>query len=136
MPHELDKILISYDETEFQKKLFSVFFSKAGMSHFGLGPLHTENREKVEAILRDIVEKKDKAIVKYTEEFDRVVLKPEQFRIAQNDLKKLRWHPPFSPPPLLSSPCFSLAQRLQCVGQKEEFLFGRQPEKYLLPEDQ
>ena len=68
--------------------MFSVLFSKAGMSHFGLGPRHTENRQKVEAILRDVVENGDEAIVKYTEEFDGIKLTPENFRVAQNDLKK------------------------------------------------
>jgi histidinol dehydrogenase len=88
MPHELDKILISYDQPKFKEKRDSVFLSKAGMSHFGLGPRHTENRQKVEAILRDVVENEDEAIVKYTEEFDGIKLTPEQFRVAQNDLKK------------------------------------------------
>jgi histidinol dehydrogenase len=88
MPHELDQILISYDQPDFQKRLFSVFFSKAGMSHFGLGPRHTENRQKVEAILRDVAENEDEAIVKYTELFDGIKLTPKQFRVTQNDLKK------------------------------------------------
>jgi len=88
MPHELDQILILYDQPKFQERLFSVLFSKAGMSHFGLGPRHTENRQKVEAILRDVVENGDEAIVKYTEEFDGIKLTPENFRVAQNDLKK------------------------------------------------
>lgn len=88
MSHELDKILISYDQTDFQERLFGVFFSKAGMSHFGLGPRHTKNRQKVEAILRDVVENKDEAIVQYTKEFDGVKLTPDQFRITQKDLEK------------------------------------------------
>jgi histidinol dehydrogenase len=88
MPHEFDKILISYDQTKFQERLFRIFFSKAGMSHFGLGPRHTKNRQKVEAILRDVVENKDEAIVKYTEEFDGIKLTPEQFRVSKKDLKQ------------------------------------------------
>ncbi|MCP4259156.1 MAG: histidinol dehydrogenase [Planctomycetes bacterium] len=88
MPHELDKILISYDQPKFQERLFNVYLSKAGMSHFGLGPKHTDNRQKVEAILRDVIENGDEAIVKYTEEFDGIKLTPEKFKVAQNDLKK------------------------------------------------
>jgi len=90
MPHELDKILILSElpKPEFEERLNSLFLSKAGMSHFGLGPRHTENRQKVEAILRDVIESKDEAIVKYTEEFDSVKLTPKQFRVGQNDLKK------------------------------------------------
>jgi len=96
VPYELDKILISYDQPKFQERLFSVFFSKAGMSHFGLGLRDTENRQKVEAIIRDVVESGDEAILKYTDEavvkhtkkFDGVKLTPEQFRVGQDDLKK------------------------------------------------
>ncbi len=88
MPHELDKILISYDQPEFMERLVNVFLSKGGMSHFGVGPSHVENRRKVEVILTEVVEKEDEAIVKYTEKFDGVKLTPEQFRVSQADLKK------------------------------------------------
>jgi len=88
MTHELDSILISYDQPKFQEKLFNIYLSKAGMSHFGLGPRHTKNRQKVEAILRDVIENGDEAVIKYTKEFDGVKLTPEQFRVNQNDLKK------------------------------------------------
>jgi histidinol dehydrogenase len=88
LPNELDNLLISYDQPDFRKKLVEVYLSKAGMSHFGLGPRHTENRQKVEAILRDVVESGDEAIIKYTEKFDGVKLTPEQFRVNQGDLKK------------------------------------------------
>ena len=88
MSHELDQILISYDQPEFMERLVNVFLSKGGMSHFGVGPCHVENRRKVEAILSEVVEKEDEAIVKYTEKFDGVKLTPEQFRVGQDDLKK------------------------------------------------
>ena len=88
MTNELDNILISYDQPKFQEKLFNIYLSKAGMSHFGLGPRHTKNRQKVEAILRDVIENGDEAVIKYTKEFDGVKLTPEQFRVNQNDLKK------------------------------------------------
>ena len=88
MPHELDKILISSSQPQFKEQLFSIFLSKAGMSHFGLGPRHTKNRQKVEAILRDVVENKGEAIIKYTEEFDGVKLTPEQFRVSEKDLEQ------------------------------------------------
>lgn len=88
MPHELDKILISYDQPNFWERLVNVLLSKGGMSHFGFGPRHVENRRKVEAILSDVVESKDEAIVKYTEKFDGVKLTPEQFRVDQKDLER------------------------------------------------
>ena len=88
MPHNLDQILISYDQPNFQERLINVFLSKAGMSHFGLGPRHIENRRKVEEILSDVIESGDEAIVKYTEKFDGVKLTPKQFRVEEKDLKK------------------------------------------------
>ena len=88
MTDELNQILISYDQPKFQERLFNIYLSKAGMSHFGFGPRHVENRRKVEAILSDVVESGDEAIVKYTEKFDGVRLTPRQFRVEQNDLKK------------------------------------------------
>jgi histidinol dehydrogenase len=83
MPHELDKILISYDQPQFQEKLDSIFLSKAGMSHFGVG---TPNRQTVEKILDDVVA--DEGVAKYTKKFDRVDLAPEQFRVPKEDLEQ------------------------------------------------
>jgi len=85
---ELDKILITYKQPDFKKRLDEVYLSKAGMSHFGLGPRHVANRQKVEAILRDVIENGDEAVIKYTKEFDDVTLTPEEFRVNQSDLKK------------------------------------------------
>jgi histidinol dehydrogenase len=101
LSNELDNLLISYDQEKFQERLFNIYLSKADMSHFGLGPRHTENRQKVEAILSDVIERgddaiteytkyiyPDKAVMKHTEKFDGVKLTPKQFRVDQNDLKK------------------------------------------------
>jgi histidinol dehydrogenase len=87
MPHELDHILISYDQPNFLEKLVNVFVSKGGMSHFGFGPKHVENRRKVEAILSSVVEKKDQAISEFTEKFDGVKLIPEKFQVLESELK-------------------------------------------------
>ena len=92
MPRKLDDILISYKQPGFQEKLFDTYLSKAGLSHFGLGPRYTENRQKVEAIIRDVVEHKDEAITEYTEKFDGVKLTPKQFRVNQSELKKAHKH--------------------------------------------
>ncbi|GAH75137.1 unnamed protein product, partial [marine sediment metagenome] len=86
MTNQLDQILISYKQPDFQKRLFDFFFSKAGLSHFGLGELHIENRRKVAEILDKVVKNKDKAMAEYTEKFDGVKLTPEQFLVPQDDL--------------------------------------------------
>ena len=88
MPHELDKILISYDQPDFLERLLNVFLSKEGMSHFGFGPKHVENRRIVESILSNVVERKDEAIAEYTEKFDHVKLRPEQFLVKESELQK------------------------------------------------
>jgi len=88
MTHKLDKILISYKQPDFQKRLFDFFLSKAGLSHFGLGPKHFENRQKVEEIIRAVSERGDEAVVECTEKFDEIKLTPEQFKVLPEDLEK------------------------------------------------
>jgi histidinol dehydrogenase len=88
LPNELDNLLVSYDQPKFQERLFNIYLSKTGMSHFGLGPKHVKNRQEVEQILRDVVASGDEAVVEYTEKFDGVKLTPAQFRITEEDLKK------------------------------------------------
>ncbi len=89
MPHELDNILTSYKETNFQNELDGFLNSKFGLSHFGPG---SENRQKVEEILDEIVKEDEdgvgEVVAKYTEKFDKVSLTPEQFRISKEDLEK------------------------------------------------
>ncbi len=88
MSDNLDRILFSYVQHDFQKRLEDLFLSKAGLSHFGLGERHIENRRKVEEILEEVVKNKDKAVAKYTEKFDGVKLSPDQFRVDKKDLQK------------------------------------------------
>lgn len=86
MSNELDQILISYEQPDFQNKLLGFLHSKFGLSHFGMDARHSKNRQKVKDVL-DKVEN-DEAVARYTEEFDGVKLTPKQFRVDQNDLKK------------------------------------------------
>ena len=88
MTHELDQILISYKQPDFQERLFSFFFSKAGLSHFGFGERHIENNRKVVDIISEVVKNKDKAVAEFTEKFDSVKLMPDEFGISQKDLQK------------------------------------------------
>ena len=88
MPHELDQILISEHQTDFEDKLTKIFFSKAGLSAFGFGERHIENRRKVEDILNKVAKEKDKAVRDYTKEFDGVDLTPHQFKVSRKELKE------------------------------------------------
>jgi histidinol dehydrogenase len=85
---ELDKILISSSQPDFHKALNELFLANAGLSHFGFGERHVENNQKVANILNEVAEDEDKAVAKFTEEFDGVKLTPEQFRVSNEDLKK------------------------------------------------
>lgn len=91
MSGELDEILISYEQLDFKEKLRKFLHSKAGLSHFGMGTPHIENRRKVEEILDEFVKDEGKAddlLAKYTEKFDGVKLTPDQFRISHADLER------------------------------------------------
>jgi len=55
------------------------------MSHFGLGPKHIENRQKVEEIIKAVVVRGDEAVGEYTEKFDEVKL--DRFRVGVSDLE-------------------------------------------------
>lgn len=93
MSNELDKILITHKQADFQSKLIDFYFSKAGLSHFGLGERHIDKRRIVEEILDEVVKKEekgggDKALEKYTEELDGVKLKPKQFLVSQKEFEK------------------------------------------------
>ncbi len=89
MPHQLDNILTSYKDKNFQNKLDGFLNSKFGLSHFGPG---SENRRKVEEILEEVVKADEdrvgEVVARYTERFDGVKLTPDQFRISSTDLEK------------------------------------------------
>jgi len=85
MPHELDQILISSSEPDFRNKweklrytmLLDVMFQSVG-----------GERQQLCKILDDVAKRGDEAIAEYTEEFDKVKLTPEQFRVSKEDLEK------------------------------------------------
>ncbi|MBL7185415.1 MAG: histidinol dehydrogenase [Phycisphaerae bacterium] len=88
MPHELDKILISCCDADFEKrmqKLRSKLALAARFADYG----SSENQQVVD-ILRNVADHGDKAVAKYTAEFDQVKLKPDQFRVGEEDLEKAR----------------------------------------------
>lgn len=88
MPHELDKILISSSEPDFQEALNNLFLANAGLSHFGFGELHKKNRKVVSDILVDVAKNGDTALAEYTKQFDGVELTSEQFLVSSEELEK------------------------------------------------
>jgi histidinol dehydrogenase len=83
METELRKILISYKESDFEKRLKNICYS-AIVSSF----LQDERREDVRNIVGDVIDRGDIAVAEYTEKFDGVKLTPEQFRVSAEDLQK------------------------------------------------
>jgi histidinol dehydrogenase len=84
LSNNLDQILISYQQPDFNKRLAELRWTIIKAAQF-------EDDEKLK-ILRGIVskvkEQTDKAVAEYTEKFDGVKLTPEQFRISTEDLEK------------------------------------------------
>jgi histidinol dehydrogenase len=117
VPHELDKILISYKQPGFQNKLHELLLSKSGLSHFGMGVPHTKNRQKVKEILDKV--DKDEALVEYTKIFDRVNLTPEQFRVSEADLEKAHKELKKNNPELLAS----IRRAIKNVRKYQEEIF-------------
>jgi histidinol dehydrogenase len=87
MISELDKILIKYDQPDFNDKLNTLFLSTAELSHFGFGENHRENNQKVASILDKVGNEGDQAVCDYTREFDGITLTPNQLRITPEELK-------------------------------------------------
>jgi histidinol dehydrogenase len=86
--NELDKILISYKQPDFESRLESFSSSIADLAFFGFHKSNKKNRQDVESIVNGVYERGDDALVVYTEKFDRIKLSPDQFRVSQEDLEK------------------------------------------------
>jgi histidinol dehydrogenase len=84
MPHELDKILISSSQPDFEGKLNSFrsdMINAARFADYG----SRENQTVVE-ILRDVASRGDDAVIEYTNKFDGIKLSPEQFHVSKEDI--------------------------------------------------
>jgi len=122
MPHELDKILISYKQPDFQIRLSRFLNSKFGLSHFAMGAPHIKNRQEVEKILNEFAENEDKAdelVAKYTKKFDDVDLTPEQFRVSAENLKAAHKEIEENNPELLAS----IRQAIKNIRKYQEEIF-------------
>jgi histidinol dehydrogenase len=85
MPHELDQILISYNQPNFKDRLANCRLEMMKLARFAIA---SDEYKKVMKIHRDIAVNKDSAVAKYTKMFDDVELRPEEFRISEQDLEK------------------------------------------------
>jgi histidinol dehydrogenase len=85
MPHELDKILISSSQPDFEERCTKIRAGVFSATHFDG---KDEREDQLDAILNDVVQRDDEAVAEYTEKFDGVKLTPEQFRVSNEDLEK------------------------------------------------
>ena len=89
MNNELNQILIFSSQPDFQdqiKTLHQKLLSKARFG--GFDEESKANRQEVWHIIQGVTERGDEAVAEYTEKYDDVKLKPEQFRISKKDLEK------------------------------------------------
>jgi len=85
VPHELDKILISSSQPDFEKRLRKLRFGIVHATRFKIG---SKQYEQVRSIVQDVAARKDTAVVEYTQKFDGVKLTPKQFKVSEEDLDK------------------------------------------------
>ncbi len=84
MPHELDQILISWSQRDFQKRLEEFRISTFEATWFRDDD---RKRDKVKDIVEDVSKRGDEAVAEYTEKFDGIKLTPEEFRVSKRDLE-------------------------------------------------
>jgi histidinol dehydrogenase len=89
MPHELDKILISSSQSNFNEKIKDLHWRLLRQARFGgFDEESEENQKKVRDILRDVANNGYEAVRSYTRDFDKVDLSRDEFQITQEQLKK------------------------------------------------
>jgi histidinol dehydrogenase len=84
MPHQLDKILISYKQPEFEKQIVAYRVQVMLASRF---KLNDERNQKLNEIFSEIAIRGNIAVAEFTEKFDGIKLTPEEFRISKEDLR-------------------------------------------------
>ena len=85
MSKELDKILISYKQANFEERVIGLRVQVISASRF---KTDDERNAQLNEIFSEIVTRKNAAIAEFTEKFDGVKLTPDQFRVDEADLKK------------------------------------------------
>lgn len=82
---QLDKILISSSQPDFEKRLIEIRAAVAKATHFYYG---SEEDKQLDYILDEVSKREDEAVAEFTEKFDGVKLTPQQFRVSKEYLEK------------------------------------------------
>jgi histidinol dehydrogenase len=88
MPHELDKILISYKQPDFEKRVIKLRLQTILASRF---TIDDERNVQLNEIFSEIVKRGNTAVAEFTEKLDGVKLTPDEFRVSKEDLKKAHY---------------------------------------------
>jgi histidinol dehydrogenase len=86
MPNELNKILICPSQSDYKKNLKKFRSKMARAARFA--DYGSDENQQVIDILRNVAEHGDRAMSEYTEKFDRVKLKPDEFRVSQDEMDR------------------------------------------------
>jgi histidinol dehydrogenase len=86
MPHQLDQILISPSQRDFDERLQNLRQKKAPTGRFK--GYDSEGSQRVLEIIRNVAEKGDEALADYTQSFDGVKLTPKQFKVPTEDIQR------------------------------------------------
>jgi histidinol dehydrogenase len=86
MPNELNKILICSSQPDYKKNLKKFHSKMAKAAHFA--DYGSEENQQVIDIISNVSEHGDKAVAEYTEKFDGVKLRPDEFRVRQDELDR------------------------------------------------
>jgi histidinol dehydrogenase len=113
LSNELDKILISYKQPDFEKHVIEPRLQVILASRFTAGD---ERNVQLKEIFSEILKRGNAAVAEFTEKFDGVKLTPEQFRVAKQDLEKA--HKQISPELLKS-----LHQAIENVKKYQSEIF-------------
>jgi histidinol dehydrogenase len=85
VPHQLDQILISCKQHDFKDRFTEMRAAVLRATHFDEG---SEQDQQVGRILNEVGTRGDEAVAEYTEEFDRVKLRPGEFRVPSAELER------------------------------------------------
>jgi histidinol dehydrogenase len=83
--NELDQILISYKQTNFDKRVIELRLQVILASRF---ETDDEETTQLNEIFSEIAKRGNTAVAEFTEKFDGVKLTPDQFQVGEADLKK------------------------------------------------
>jgi len=114
MNDRLKQILISSSQPDFRDQIEALHLKLKRKARFG-----GVEEKPVWAIIRNVSKKGDEAVAEYTEQYDHVILRPDQFRLSEEELKRAHTEIEKKEPKLLAS----IRQAIENVRNYQEEIF-------------